>query len=66
MPVIRVETWIGAAIETCFDLARSVDAHVSSTAKARERVVAGVTSGLLTGLQGQRIPPSHEIVDRDC
>lgn len=47
MPVVRVETWIDAGAETCFDLARSVDAHVSSTAQSRERAVAGVTSGLL-------------------
>lgn len=47
MPLIRLETWIDAAADTCFDLARSVDAHVSSTARSRERAVAGVTSGLL-------------------
>ena len=47
MPVIRVETWIDAGVETCFDLARSVDAHISSTAKSHERAVAGVTCGLL-------------------
>src|SRR5262249_25376955 len=47
MPVIRLETWIDAAIETCFDLARSVDAHVSSTTRSRERAVAGGTRGLL-------------------
>ena len=47
MPVVRVETWIDAAAEACFDLARSVEAHVSSTTRSRERAVAGITSGLL-------------------
>jgi ligand-binding SRPBCC domain-containing protein len=30
-----------------FDLARSVDAHVTSMSRSRERAVGGVTSGLL-------------------
>lgn len=47
MPVIRVETRIRAPLETCFDLARSVDLHVRSTAFTRERAVGGVTAGLL-------------------
>jgi ligand-binding SRPBCC domain-containing protein len=47
MPVIRVETRIRASLETCFDLARSVDLHVRSTALTRETAVGGVTSGLL-------------------
>ena len=48
MPTLRLETWVDAPRETCFDLARSVDAHVASTAKTRERAVAGVTSGLMS------------------
>ncbi len=47
MPTIRIETWIAAPAEICFDLARSVEAHVGSTSKTNERAVAGVTSGLL-------------------
>ncbi|MFO0663696.1 MAG: SRPBCC family protein [Polyangiaceae bacterium] len=47
MPLIRIETFIGATPETCFDLARSVEAHVGSTAKTGERVVGGKTTGLL-------------------
>src|SRR5919201_6660295 len=47
MPVIRLETLIDAPAERCFDLARDVEAHVGSTARTRERAVAGVTSGLL-------------------
>ncbi|MFH5879598.1 cyclase [Arthrobacter sp. NA-172] len=31
-----------------FDLARSVDAHVGSMARSRERAVAGVVSGLMS------------------
>ncbi len=38
---------IKAPIERCFDLARSVDAHLASTASAGERVVAGKAHGLL-------------------
>ncbi len=48
MPEIRIETVIRAPRQTCFDLARSVSAHIGSTADTGERVVAGRTSGLLT------------------
>ena len=47
MPVIRIETPIEAPPERCFDLARSVEAHLQSTAKTGERAVGGVTSGLI-------------------
>jgi ligand-binding SRPBCC domain-containing protein len=47
MPLIVIETWIDAPIERCFDLARSVDAHVASTARTGERVVGGKRAGLL-------------------
>jgi hypothetical protein len=33
VPVILVETVIHAPIEVCFDLARSVEAHLRSTAR---------------------------------
>lgn len=46
MGSIRVETLIKAPIERCFDLARSVEAHIASTAKSSERVVAGRSTGL--------------------
>lgn len=42
-----METLIKAPIERCFDLARSVDAHLGSTSRTGERVVAGRTHGLL-------------------
>ena len=47
MPRIRLETFIEAPAELCFDLSRSVDVHTESTSGSRERAVAGVTSGLL-------------------
>jgi len=47
MPVIELVTYIHAPIETCFDLARSIDLHKRSTAGTGEEAVAGVTSGLI-------------------
>ena len=47
MPVIELTTSIAAPIERVFDLSRSIDLHVDSTARTRERAVAGVTSGLI-------------------
>ena len=44
---LRVTTLIAAPLSTCFDLARSVDAHVQSAAGTGERVVGGRLSGLL-------------------
>ncbi len=48
MPTIRLVTQINAPVERCFDLARSVDAHTSSTVRTRERAIGGVTTGLLS------------------
>ncbi|MDZ4082849.1 MAG: SRPBCC family protein [Bdellovibrionales bacterium] len=47
MGVIRLETFIRAPIERCFDLSRSVDLHILSTAQTNERAIDGVTSGLM-------------------
>ena len=47
MPRIELVTDINAPVETCFDLARSIDLHVHSTAQTNERAVNGVTSGLI-------------------
>ena len=47
MPTIETSTEILAPTETVFDLARSIDLHVHSTAQTNERAVAGVTSGLI-------------------
>jgi len=47
VPVIELETRISAPIDVVFDLSRSIDLHVQSTAQTRERAVAGCTSGLI-------------------
>ena len=47
MPVIELTTEIRAPLERTFDLARSVELHMASTAHTGERAVAGVTSGLM-------------------
>lgn len=47
MPRIELVTHIHAPRERVFDLARSVDLHMASTAASNETVVAGVRSGLM-------------------
>lgn len=47
MPIITHEIYIQAPIRLCFDLARNVDVHTETTAKTKERAVAGVTAGLM-------------------
>lgn len=47
MPVIELETFIHADIGTCFDLSRSIDLHTLSTAKTKEKAIAGKISGLI-------------------
>ena len=47
MPVIELTTVINAPIERCFDLSRSVDVHLLSTAQTHEKAIAGVTKGLM-------------------
>lgn len=47
MPIIRLETFIHADQETVFNLARSIDLHLISTAHTNERAVAGKMSGLI-------------------
>lgn len=46
MPLIRLTTIVYAPIQTCFDLARSIDAHMCSTAHTKKKAIAGRTSGL--------------------
>jgi ligand-binding SRPBCC domain-containing protein len=48
MPVIRLTTLIHAPVAVCFDLARSVDAHIASATGTGERAIDGVTTGLVT------------------
>lgn len=47
MVVIELETLIDAPVERVFDLSLSVDAHVASAGRTKERAIAGVTSGVL-------------------
>ena len=47
MPIIEHEITINAPIHICFDLARDVDVHTETTAKTKERAIAGVTTGLM-------------------
>ena len=47
MAHIELRTEIDASVEVVFHLARSIDAHLGSMSKSRERAIAGVTSGLI-------------------
>ena len=47
MPTIYLETIIKADIKICFDLSRSIDLHQISTAKTKEKAIAGITTGLV-------------------
>jgi ligand-binding SRPBCC domain-containing protein len=47
MVSILESTLIDAPVERCFYLSLSIDLHQASTAQTRERVVEGVTSGLI-------------------
>jgi ligand-binding SRPBCC domain-containing protein len=46
MTVININTAINAPIGRCFDLSRSVELHMLSTASTGERAIAGRTTGL--------------------
>jgi ligand-binding SRPBCC domain-containing protein len=47
MPLIILNTRINAPLETCFDLARSIDLHQESMNHTGEQAVAGITEGLI-------------------
>jgi ligand-binding SRPBCC domain-containing protein len=47
MQIICLETRMNAPIELCFDLARSIEIHLRSTEKTREKVVGRAAIGLL-------------------
>lgn len=47
MPLIHLQTFIKAPVETVFDLSRSVDLHTSSMAHHKEEVIAGIATGLM-------------------
>ena len=46
MTTITIETIFHCPIEICFDVARSIDAHLLSTSKTGEKAIAGRLSGL--------------------
>src|SRR5687768_13061311 len=46
MSTIKLLTHIKAPIEVCFDLSRSIELHMVSTAHTNETVVGGQSSGL--------------------
>lgn len=47
METIRIETWIAAPAERCFDAARDLDLHLKTFAYTNERAVAGKMTGLI-------------------
>ncbi|WP_103071033.1 SRPBCC family protein [Aquimarina sediminis] len=47
MTTIYLKTLIKAPIDQTFDLARSIDFHIKSSEKTKERAIAGRTSGLI-------------------
>jgi ligand-binding SRPBCC domain-containing protein len=46
MATINLSTFIEAPVQVCFDLARNIEAHQQSTAKTKEKAIAGRLSGL--------------------
>ena len=46
MTIINLTTRFSCSLETCFDLARDIDAHQLSTAQTSERAITGRTTGL--------------------
>ena len=46
MSIIQLQTNISAPIGICFDLSRSIELHILSTAHTKETVIAGKMSGL--------------------
>ena len=47
MPKIKIVTEINAEIQLVFDLSRSIDLHLISTEKTKEKAIAGKTKGLI-------------------
>lgn len=47
MPIVTQSLFILAPPDRVFDLSRSIEVHIASTASTGERAVGGVTSGLL-------------------
>lgn len=47
MPKIELNTFIRSNVETCFDLARSIDLHILTTSKTNEKAIDGRTKGFI-------------------
>lgn len=47
MPLIELTTHIDAPVARCFDLARSIDFHITTAGKTGETAVAGRMTGLI-------------------
>lgn len=47
MPVIELQSFVRAPAGRCFDLSRSIDVHLHTSADTGEEVVGPITSGLL-------------------
>ena len=47
MPKLEIVTEINAEIQLVFDLSRSIDLHLISTEKTKEKAIAGKTEGLI-------------------
>ncbi len=47
MPIIKIELTVNAPVERVFDLARCIDLHEATMSKHKEKVIGGVTKGLI-------------------
>ncbi|MGC4013022.1 MAG: SRPBCC family protein [Luteolibacter sp.] len=47
MTTIQLTTRVEAPVDVVFDLSRSIDLHLASTAHTGEKAIAGITSGLI-------------------
>jgi ligand-binding SRPBCC domain-containing protein len=47
MPTIHLTTFVAAPSNRVFDLSRSIELHKKSMAKSNEKVVSGISSGLI-------------------
>lgn len=59
MVELRLQTYIFAPIERCFDLARSIELHLLGTEATGEQAIGGVTSGLIGEGQSVRWRAKH-------
>jgi ligand-binding SRPBCC domain-containing protein len=53
MPTIQITTVINASVERCFNLSRSIDFHMHTSHRTKEKAIAGITKGLIK--KGERV-----------